>query len=399
MADARRDENRVPVLLGVSNADGTTTLPIRIDPTTGRVLASAVGVDGPTGPTGPAGADGATGPTGPAGADGATGADGADGATGPTGPAGADGATGPTGSSGADGATGADGADGATGPTGATGPSGADSTVTGPTGPTGPTGWTGADGSASSTGATGDTGPTGPAGATGATGDTGPAGATGPTGPSGADSTVTGPTGWTGTAGATGPTGPSGADSTVTGPTGPTGDTGPAGSAGSTGPTGDTGPTGPGGDPAAGFTLDENASIKLDPALSADGTYCADSAEQVTAGTALAFGDVAYYAVADSKWEKTDADAEATAGPVKIGIVIEAAAEDATATVMYRGKIREDDWNWATVGAPLYLDTATAGGMTLTAPSGTDDVVRVVGHVIDANQIWFDPDTSYITLA
>jgi hypothetical protein len=143
----------------------------------------------------------------------------------------------------------------------------------------------------------------------------------------------------------------------------------------------------------------ENDALLLDATLSADGTYCAESAEQVTAGTALAFGEVAYYAVADSKWEKTDADAEATAGPVKIGIVVIAAAEDATATVMYKGKIREDDWNWATVGAPLYLDTATAGGMTLTAPSGTDDVVRVVGQVIDANQIWFDPDTSYITLA
>jgi hypothetical protein len=143
----------------------------------------------------------------------------------------------------------------------------------------------------------------------------------------------------------------------------------------------------------------ENEPLLLDAVLSADGKYCATEAEQVTAGTALAFGEVAYYAVADSKWEKTDADAEATSGPVKIGIVIEAAAEDATATVMYKGKIREDDWNWATVGAPVYLDTATAGGMTLTAPSGTDDVVRVVGHVIDANQIWFDPDTSYITLA
>jgi hypothetical protein len=149
-------------------------------------------------------------------------------------------------------------------------------------------------------------------------------------------------------------------------------------------------------DPSDGFTLDENTSIKLDPALSADGKYCAVEAEDVTAGTALAFGEVAYYAVADSKWEKTDADAEATAGPVKIGIVVVAAAEDATATVMFKGKIREDDWNWATIGAPVYLDTATAGGMTLTKPIGQDDVQRKVGYVIDANTIWFEPDTYYL---
>jgi hypothetical protein len=51
-------------------------------------------VQGPIGPTGPAGTDGATGPAGADGAPGPAGADGAPGATGPTGPAGADGSGG-----------------------------------------------------------------------------------------------------------------------------------------------------------------------------------------------------------------------------------------------------------------------------------------------------------------
>lgn len=38
MAEAPRDENRIPVLMGVSSADGTTPIPISVDPTTGRVL-------------------------------------------------------------------------------------------------------------------------------------------------------------------------------------------------------------------------------------------------------------------------------------------------------------------------------------------------------------------------
>jgi len=38
MAQAPRDANHVPAGLGVSNTDGTTTLPFYIDSATGRVL-------------------------------------------------------------------------------------------------------------------------------------------------------------------------------------------------------------------------------------------------------------------------------------------------------------------------------------------------------------------------
>lgn len=38
MAQAIRDQNRITVALGVSNADSTVTLPFKIDSSTGRVL-------------------------------------------------------------------------------------------------------------------------------------------------------------------------------------------------------------------------------------------------------------------------------------------------------------------------------------------------------------------------
>lgn len=38
MADAIRDGNRVPVTLGVSSADATVTLPLKVDAATGRLL-------------------------------------------------------------------------------------------------------------------------------------------------------------------------------------------------------------------------------------------------------------------------------------------------------------------------------------------------------------------------
>lgn len=41
MANAARDVNQVTVLMGVSDADGVTPLPVRVDPATGRVLFSS----------------------------------------------------------------------------------------------------------------------------------------------------------------------------------------------------------------------------------------------------------------------------------------------------------------------------------------------------------------------
>ena len=54
----------------------------------------------------------------------------------------------------------------------------------------------------------------------------------------------------------------------------------------------------------------------------------------------------------------------------------------------------------ATMGAPLYVST-TAGGITTGAPSGTGDVVRVVGHVIDdaTEVIYFNPDGAWVEIA
>lgn len=236
--------------------------------------------------------------------------------------------------------------------------------------------WT-LEGTYDSTGAFKEVGIQGP------TGYTGPAGATGPTGytgPDGAASTVTGPTG------ATGYTGPA---STVTGPTGYTGPIGP------TGYTGYTGPSALGGGTLTGdLVFGENTALVYDPALSADGKYVGIT-EVVTAGETLAFGNVVYFKAADSKWWKTDADAEATSGPVKVAIVVVGGNADASITVMHRGKIREDDWAW-TAGDELYLDTTTAGGLTGTAPSGADDVLRIVGYAQTADAIWFEPDNTYI---
>lgn len=145
-------------------------------------------------------------------------------------------------------------------------------------------------------------------------------------------------------------------------------------------------------------TLAEGASIRLDPVLSADGTFTGITIAG-TAGAALAFGDLIYLAVADSRWELVDADSVTTAGAVWTGMCVLAAAADGDpTTVLLQGNIRADaNFPALTVGAPVYAGT-TPGDIQVAQPSGTDDVVQVVGFAITADSIYFNPSQVYITV-
>lgn len=144
--------------------------------------------------------------------------------------------------------------------------------------------------------------------------------------------------------------------------------------------------------------LAEGASIQLDPTLSADGTYSGITITG-TAGATLAFGDLVYLAVADSRWELTDADSATTAGAVLTGMCVLAAAADGSATtILLQGNIRADAaFPALTVGANVYAGL-TPGDIVTTAPSATDDVVHVVGKALTADSIYFNPSPDYITI-
>lgn len=149
-----------------------------------------------------------------------------------------------------------------------------------------------------------------------------------------------------------------------------------------------------------GAALPENVALVLDAALSADGKY-SGIVETGTAGTTLAFGDIVYYAVADSRWELAKADAAATSFG-KIGICVQAAAADGSATtVLLWGKVRADTaFPALTIGAPVFISAATAGDITSTAPTGTTNfVVRIVGYGNTADELFFCPDKTYLELA
>jgi len=114
-----------------------------------------------------------------------------------------------------------------------------------------------------------------------------------------------------------------------------------------------------------------------------------------TAGESVVFGDVCYFK-SDGKFWKTDADAEATSKGL-IAMAIASISADASGLFLKTGFARDDTWNW-TVGAQLFLDTATAGGMTATAPSGSADIVRLVAYVKAADYVEFNPSPVYLEI-
>lgn len=141
--------------------------------------------------------------------------------------------------------------------------------------------------------------------------------------------------------------------------------------------------------------LPENVSIILDAALSADGKW-SGFVEAGTAGAALAFGDLVYFQTADSRWELASADNAAAGHNLKLGICVLAAAGDASATnVLIWGKVRADAvFPALTIGAPVYMGT-TAGDIVTTAPSGTTDIIRIVGYGNTADELYFNPSNDW----
>jgi len=148
------------------------------------------------------------------------------------------------------------------------------------------------------------------------------------------------------------------------------------------------------------ITLGENSSIALDPAGSADGKYTGITIAG-TAGTTLAFGNLCYLAVADSRWELTDADAAATAAGVMLGMCVLAAAGDGSATtLLLLGQIRADTaFPALTIGAVAYVGE-TAGAIQVAIPTGADNIIRPVGFALTADEIYFNPSQdSQVTVA
>jgi hypothetical protein len=154
-----------------------------------------------------------------------------------------------------------------------------------------------------------------------------------------------------------------------------------------------------GGTMSGNITLGENTSIALDPAGSADGKYSGITVTG-TGGTTIAFGDLIYLAVADSRWELADADAATTAGGVMLGMAVSTSTDGNPVTVLLQGIIRADAaFPALTIGAAVYVGE-TAGDIQVAIPTGADNIIRVVGFALTADEIYFNPSQdSQVTVA
>ena len=95
------------------------------------------------------------------------------------------------------------------------------------------------------------------------------------------------------------------------------------------------------------------------------------------------------YLAADGHWDEADADAISTA-PV-LGLAMETGT--GSKKVLLFGIMRNDGWNWTTGPGELSLVflSTSVGELTQTAPSGTGDVIQVVGYALSDDVLFFSP--------
>jgi len=136
------------------------------------------------------------------------------------------------------------------------------------------------------------------------------------------------------------------------------------------------------------YTAGRNRDL-VDPP--SDHSYTGDTITD-TAGENVAIGDLCYEKN-DGKFWLADADAEATAKGMLV-LATEAIAAEASGVFLVYGKYRDDTWNW-TVGQELYIHT-TGGNPTGTKPSGSGDIIRIIGHGHTADILFFNPDQTYV---
>jgi hypothetical protein len=134
------------------------------------------------------------------------------------------------------------------------------------------------------------------------------------------------------------------------------------------------------------------AKITWDNIPASDATMSGDITSETVDANASGIGALLVMS-ADGNWDEADADSATTCG--LLGIAVEAGT--GTKLVLRRGWVKDTAWTW-TPGAQLFVSTTT-GAITATAPSGTGDIVQVVGYAESATTIYFNPSPDYIEIA
>jgi len=115
--------------------------------------------------------------------------------------------------------------------------------------------------------------------------------------------------------------------------------------------------------------------------------------EEFQAGEILVDGDLCFLET-DGKMWKADASVDTTSSQL-LGMCKDALAADATGTFLLFGKYT---MSGLTAGS-LYFVSLTAGAVTLTRPTASTEIVRIVGTALSTTVLYFTPDPTYIEIA
>jgi len=146
----------------------------------------------------------------------------------------------------------------------------------------------------------------------------------------------------------------------------------------------------------ADFTADE---VRLTEGLTVNETYSGVTAV-VMAGEDIFFHHTVTKK-SDGKYYLTDADAVTTMPAM--GIALSPGTDLNTMLILLKGYICDTDWDWSVGNGQanlLFPDDASAGEIVQFAgkPSDAGDQIQVIGRVISADCIYFNPDYTIVEI-
>ena len=116
-------------------------------------------------------------------------------------------------------------------------------------------------------------------------------------------------------------------------------------------------------------------------------------------GSTDVYADRLYYLTeveGTTTWASADASAESTSSTMLAIALGNGAANEVG--MLIRGMVHMSVGVDGTDGQPIFVST-TAAQVTSSKPTGTGDIVRIVGNQMADNKLWFNPDNTYIKLS
>jgi hypothetical protein len=136
---------------------------------------------------------------------------------------------------------------------------------------------------------------------------------------------------------------------------------------------------------------------KINVSTTTDGNVGSGDVVYFGSGTVVV-GKIYHYK-SDASWELADANTVANCDGL-LGVATASGTASAVGMLL-RGMITLIDIQGTeAVGDVLYLSESATGAADCVAPAGSGDIVRVIGYCLTTDdQIWFNPDNTYVELA